>query len=159
MQHNLSELLGKRLDELAAVDDIGPWLSESRTELIGDEFYLTIRSHGIAFVATFDGRISTVQLFSAGFQHYNQFPNELPEGITFADSRSSLRSRLGVPDCRDKEGTCGLLGPTPKWDIFHRAHYSLHVQYSDDEASVNLVSIMRPDAVPDGAHLSSFGCS
>jgi len=145
---DLNDLVGIHLEDLSKSPFVQPLMRDSETELIGDEFHLQIRPHGIAFVASFDGRVSSIQFFSEGYQQFRRFAGELPEGISFKDSRSSLQRRLGKPDSSGGGTVIQFFGQVPKWDRFDRLHYSLHIQFVEDESSISLVSLMRPDAVP-----------
>ena len=98
MLQNLLPMLGMRLDEVAETAEIAPLMRDSNTELIDDEFYMQMPRHGINFVATFEGRVSAIQLFSEGYERFSQFQGVLPEGIRFGDSRHAARDRLGRPD-------------------------------------------------------------
>jgi hypothetical protein len=144
----LSTMLDMLLEDIAQTEIVGPLMCDSKTELIGDEFYLTMRPHGLGVIASFDGRVSSIQLFSEGFQQYSQFVGMLPEGLSFGESRSSVSRRLGKPDATGGGEVIQFFGKVPTWDRFDRDQYSLHIQYADDEGSISLVSLIRPDSVP-----------
>jgi hypothetical protein len=148
MQNDYTGMLGMRLDDVAHTATIHPLMRDSETNLIGDELYLTLRHQGLAFVASLDGNVSSIQFFSDGHQGHKQFKDALPEGILFKDSRSAVHDRLGDPDVSGGGMVMHFLGKVPKWDRYDRQDYSLHIQYAEDESSVCLVSLMRPDAVP-----------
>jgi len=148
MQNDFTKMLGMRLDDVAHMANVQPLMRDSITDLIDDRFHLQIPSYGIGFIASFDGRVSTIFFYSEGVDQYREFASELPEGITFRDSRSSVQVRLGKPDASGGGTVIQFLGKAPKWDRFDRQHYTLHIQYTDAEEAINLVSLIRPDSVP-----------
>jgi hypothetical protein len=148
MDNDLSTLLGMQLEDVARTEFVRPLMGESKAKLIGDTFHLTIHPHGIAFVASFDGRVSSIQFYSEGFQGYRQFGGPLPGGLSFEESRYSVHKRFGKPDATGGGEVIRLFGKVPNWDRFDRKEFSLHIQYADDAASINLVSLIRSDAVP-----------
>lgn len=148
MQNDFTAMLGMRLDDVAKTDTVQPLMLGSKTDLIGDRLYLQMPSHGIGVDADFDGRVSTIFFYSEGMDDYRQFTGVLPEGISFGDSRSMVQGRLGKPDASGGGTVIHFFGKAPKWDRFDRKQFSLHIQYTDDESSVSLVSLMRPDSVP-----------
>jgi len=148
MQNGFYHLLGVDLLTVAKTEIIQPLMRDSRTELIGDEFHLTIRPHGIAFVADFDGRVSTIFFYSEGMNDYRQFSGELPERLGFGDSRNFVHQRLGQPSANGGGKVIQFFGKAPKWDRYDHEGFSLHIQYLDNETSISLVSLMRPDSVP-----------
>jgi hypothetical protein len=148
MSSDFTALLGMRLDDVAKTETVQPLMAGSKTELIDNRFHLQIPFHGIEFVADFDGRVSTVFFYSIGSNDYRQFVGVLPEGIDFGDSQSSVRQRLGQPSANGGGKVIQFFGKAPKWDRYDREGFSLHIQYVDNETSISLVSLMRPDLVP-----------
>ena len=148
MQNEFYELLGMDLLKVSETAFIRPIVFGSKTELIDDRFHLQITSHGIGFVADFDGRVSTIFFYSEGMNGYKQFIGMLPEGIEFGDSRSAVHQRLGKPSANGGGKVIQFFGKVPKWDLYDRKGFSLHIQYVDNETSISLVTLMRPDSVP-----------
>lgn len=148
MSSNFTILLGMRLEDVSKTEAVQPLMAGSKTDLIDNRFHLQIRLHGIEFVADFDGRVSTVFFYSGGANDYRQFAGALPEGIGFGDSQSSVHQRLGQPSVNGGGKVIQFFGKAPKWDRYDREGFSLHIQYVDNESSISLVSLMRPDSVP-----------
>jgi hypothetical protein len=148
MSSDLTMLLGMRLDDVAKAKAIQSLIAGSQTVVIDNRFHLQMPLHGIEIVADFDGRVSTIFLYSGGASGYSQFRGVLPEGIGFADSQSSVYERLGKPSDNGGGQAIRFFGKAPKWDRYDHEGYCLHIQYADNETSISLVSIMRPDSVP-----------
>ena len=146
--NDLVELLGKRLDEVARAQLVVALGDKGLTELVGDRFHMDFKNSGIAFIAPLDGKVTSIQLFAEGYEGYRQYRGQLPDGLAFNASRSSVLAHLGSAPASGGGGIVQFLGKVPKWDRFDRNDYSLHVQYVDDETAINLISLMRPDSVP-----------
>jgi hypothetical protein len=148
MHNDFASVLGMRLDDLAESGLLRSSNEPPKTELIEDRFHMEVPASGIAFIADLDGRVTTIQFHAEGHQGYKGFVGELPEGISFADDRQTIHSRLGRPSASGGGTVIHFLGKVPMWDRFDTPSHSLHVQYVAGEGAVNLVSLMRPDAVP-----------
>src|SRR5947209_3976964 len=97
MQQDLSAILGVRLDEVINSSFVRSLGEQPKTKLIHDRFYMDLPKSGITFVASLDGRVSSIQLHAAGYEGYNEFVGVLPGGVAFNDSRRAVRLRLGQP--------------------------------------------------------------
>jgi hypothetical protein len=90
-----------------------------------------------------------VFLYANGYEEgVSGFMGDLPEGVSFSDSRQVIHDRLGEPTASGGGSVIQFFGKTPAWDRFDRTEYSLHIQYAADQASTELVTIMRPGFVP-----------
>lgn len=110
-------------------------------EKIGDESYLQLPLLGISMVLPDGETISAVHLHASGHEGYSEFQDELPAGIVFAMSREEARARLGNPAQCGDGGRVLLLGPRPAWDAFIVDGQRLHLEYSEDNQSVRLITI------------------
>lgn len=95
MSVDLSQFLGMPIYQLTLEPYIMSMRKNPKMDWLGGRWYLTFRENGIAFVAEVDGRVEAIQLFSEGFQQYQQFSGELPISLCFNESRRSVRQRLG----------------------------------------------------------------
>jgi hypothetical protein len=150
MLNILVNLLGMKLDDVAQSALVSSLNEQPATEQIEDRIYLEFRNSGIAFDAeSSDERVAAVFLYSDGYKGYKGFAGAVPEGVSFPDSRRAVQERLGKPSASGVGGNVvEFFGTAPAWDRFDRSQYSLHVQYADDEASIHLVTIMRPEFIP-----------
>ncbi|WP_092051329.1 hypothetical protein [Planctomicrobium piriforme] len=134
--------------EVAEMPFIGPFMAGSRTDLVDNRFHLQMPMHGLGIVGDFDGRVSTIFFYSEGMDGYRQFAGDLPDELQFQDSKECIHEKLGPPSTSGGGEAIELFGRLPKWDRYDRDESSLHIQYLDDETSIGLVSLMRPDSVP-----------
>ncbi len=148
MNNSLTDILGMKLDELAKSSLVLSFNETPRTELIEDRFYMEMPNSGIAFIATLDGRVMTIQLHAEGYEGYKTFLELLPDEISFSDDRRRIHARLGQPSVSGGGTVIQFFGKAPRWDRYDRDSYALHIQYTDLEESINLISLMRPDAIP-----------
>jgi hypothetical protein len=148
MQNNLFSLLGMDLDDVARSAFVLSLNEQPVTEKIEDRFYMKMPASGLAFVASLERRVMAIQLHAEGYQQYTGFAGDLPEGVSFSNSRGSLQNRLGKPFASGGGNVIQFFGKALAWDRFDRSDYSLHVQYGDNLAAINLVTLMRPEFIP-----------
>lgn len=149
MQNHIVSLLGMKLGDVARSAFVLSLNEKPATEQIEDRIYLQFQQSGVAFDAeASDGTVAAILLYSEGYQQYKGFAGAIPEGLSFSNSRRAVRDRLGEPSASGGGNVIQFFGKAPAWDRFDRSEYSLHVEYADDEASINLVSILRPEFVP-----------
>jgi len=145
MQHTLIDMLGTNLDDVAQSSFLKSLLEEPTIERIEDRSYMELPASGLAFVASLSRRVIAIQLHAEGYQEYTGFARPIPDGISFSHSRRAVQRRLVKPSAT---GGGNFHGKASVWDRFDKPEYSLHVQYADNDASINLVTIMRPEFVP-----------
>lgn len=133
-------LLGETMDDVGGME-IFRSVSMRNVEKIGDESYLELPLLGISMVLPDGETISAVHLHASGHEGYSEFQGELPAGIVFAMSREEARDRLGNPAQCGDGGRVLLLGPRPAWDAFIVDGQRLHLEYSEDNQSVRLITI------------------
>lgn len=149
MENDVIHLLGMNLDDVAKSAFVLSLDDQPTTEKIEDRFYMELPSQGLAFIATLDQRVRAVQLYAEGYQKYNGFARAIPEGISFSNSRRAVQDRLGKPSVSGGGNVIQFFGKAPAWDRFDRGAYSVHVQYADDEKSIDLVTFMRADFISE----------
>ncbi|MDR3638112.1 MAG: hypothetical protein P4L84_30180 [Isosphaeraceae bacterium] len=148
MQNNLVSLLGMNLDAVARSAFVLSLNDQPATEKIEDRFYMELPVSGVALIASLEQRVMAVQLYAEGYQKYKGYAGAVPEGVSFSSPRRAVQDRLGKPSASGGGNVIQFFGKAPVWDRFDRSDYSLHVQYADDEASINLVTVMRPEFIP-----------
>jgi hypothetical protein len=140
MNAQIKSLLGKKLSDIRGMEIFRNILMPD-VEEIGDESYLELPLLGISMVLPDGETISAVHLHAFGHEGYSEFQGELPAGIVFAMSREAARDRLGNPAQCGDGGRVLLLGPRPAWDAFIVDGQRLHLEYSEDNQSVRLITI------------------
>lgn len=148
MQNSLVSMLGMNLDAVGKSAFVLSLNEPPATEKIEDRFYMELPNSGLAFIASLEQRVMAIQLHAEGYQNYKGFAGAMPEAVAFSNSRRAMQSLLGKPSASGGGKVIQFFGKAPTWDRFDRSEYSLHVQYADDEASINLVTVMLPEFIP-----------
>jgi len=112
-----------------------------------DAYYYTIKKQGVSLMFNGKDRLTTIFLYSEGVDGYKQFAGMIPHGLRFADTRSDVTKKLGLP-ARSGGGVDSLLGKIPIWDKYHFSVYSLHVSYRPT-GTIDLITLMEKTADPD----------
>jgi hypothetical protein len=134
----LSEIVGRRLDELAVLALLG--LNSAPTkEKIGDRDYVELKARGISLVLRND-HVLAVQLHAGGRDSFSRYDGPIMGGATFEMTRDDLRNLLGVPQ-RSGEATTGILGKMPPWDRWSLGGVCLHAEYEADTKGVRLFTM------------------
>ncbi|MBO9684119.1 MAG: hypothetical protein J7502_15880, partial [Flavisolibacter sp.] len=71
----------------------------------------------------------------------SKFNDVLPYNLDFNNSQSMTRQLLGEPDKIGGGDVNIIFGKTPPWDKYLYTNYSLHIQFSEDLNSIDLVTI------------------
>jgi hypothetical protein len=117
-------------------------------ETIEGRLYGFAKRGGFSFVVGEDGRIRTVHLYSEGHQDYGQFQGALPEGVRFDSSRAAIRESLGAPTVSREPGVTPSGRFATAWDRFDGPDVKVHIEYSSDEQSIQLVTLMKSTVDP-----------
>ncbi|WP_240229623.1 hypothetical protein [Devosia lacusdianchii] len=133
------ELLGARYGDLPKMRQLAGL--SLQLEVIGDQSYVSLPEAGISLVLPDGVMVSAVQVHGST-SGFSQFAGELPHGIDFSMGREHARALLGDPDSEGEARNLPLLGLKPAWDSFLMDGYRLHLEYTIDTTSIQLVSIM-----------------
>jgi hypothetical protein len=151
MQSDFITLLGLRLDDIVTSTLVRSLGEQPKVELIHDTFYMEMRNSGLSFIAPLDGIVTTIMFYSDGYEGYKGFTGALPDGVSFSDSRNEVSRKLGEPSNSGGNDLIPYLGKASAWDRYDRDAYALHFTYANGERSILLVTLMRPDAVPESS--------
>lgn len=112
-------------------------------EVVKDEdtLYLLNSDEGIGVTMPLNLIIDTIQFYSEGKDGCSMFKGELPFNLQFSYSRDEVRSRLGMPKKSGGGKTVLYIGYTPYWDKYFLDGCTLHFQYSNDDNSIQLITI------------------
>jgi hypothetical protein len=149
---NIQDLIAM-LGHNAAEQSVQVFLQSNRLalkpydDLSGQYSYINLGT-GIEIGTEADKSLATIFLHSAGHQGYAAFSGLLPAGLTFSDTRQSARAKLPKPEASGERSDIQYIGPTGAWDRWAMPGYALHITYSLADDRVELVTIMRPDIVP-----------
>lgn len=119
--------------------------SESMSPL-GDEVFLEAPSSGISLNIDSRGIVDAIHLYKRGLHGYSEFCGQLPNGISFSETRSQIQEKLGTPTiCSDASPS--VFGAAA-WDRYDSSSLSLHVQYQDHRGTPVLITLMLPSRAP-----------
>jgi hypothetical protein len=80
--------------------------------------------------------------YAEKFENYKAFQGDLPFDISFSDSRTDIRGKLGRPVVEGggtKKATSE--GLWPEWDEYRQGDYKVTFQYNEKKSRVDLVTI------------------
>jgi hypothetical protein len=86
-------------------------------------------------------KVGVIQLHGVGHDGFSQFAGPVPCGIAFAMPRTEIRKRLGKPDLHGEEQSIPVLGVTPAWDSYLLGGVRVHIEYTLQAESVQLISL------------------
>lgn len=136
-----SSILGRTLPEILERPPVCFFEEPALIEDIAGITYCSFRRDGLE-LSFRDQRASSIKLFSAGYDGYEEFQHPIGWDLTFASSRKDVRAVFTeVSASRDQAGTSDL-GPIPAWDRFEFEDHSVHFQYSDRDL-IELVTFMH----------------
>jgi len=134
------------------------WIGRSIVEIENDELYQRYfrdiaQQKGIDVVMLFNPElcidliltteltVKCVHLFSGKEDDVKRFPENLPFALNFELSKEQSRKLLGQPQKSGGGGFSFLYGTVPDWDKYLFERFSLHVQFSEDNNAIDLVTI------------------
>ncbi len=94
------------------------------------------------------GRVNTVFLYVEKADGFSAFPGPLPYKLPCGANRTEVRQLLGKPEKSGKASKHKILGPQRAWDRFAVDSIFIHIEYSDAELRVSLITLMTDDAAP-----------
>ena len=130
---------------VAEVQDLAP------EEGMQKDFYLSNAEAGICIKHEESGEITTVFLYSEGYEGYSRFQGDLGHGLSFSSVPESARRALGPPSFYREESSIGGLGAYGELMRYDYPTHSVHLQFSVGGKKLEMVTLMAPEAVP-GRH-------
>lgn len=140
MKTEIQMLVGKKLSDVGGAG-IFQKTNMPEPELIGDESYVELLDLGVSMVLPDGETIAAVQLHDENHEGYSRFSGEIPAGISFVMSRQQVRNLLGLPVQSGDGGHVVMLGHRPAWDAYKIDEQRLHIEYSDDNESIGLITV------------------
>jgi len=104
-------------------------------------YYLLNPHRGIDLILREDMSIKAIHFYSGKQKGTNQFTDELPFGLDFSLLKSDTRKILGEPAMSGGGGYSALYGQVPLWDKYLYDCFSLHLQFSEDQKTLDLITI------------------
>lgn len=119
----LRALLGQPASSPIVRAFVAPLAADREVSTFGDSTYFSYKPHGLSILFVAD-RVKTVFLYTDGADAFEAWPGELPEGLTFRDTRAIVERKLGPPV---KSGGDGYIN---FWCDYARGAGELHVTYA-----------------------------
>lgn len=95
-----------------------------------------------------DGRVVAVFLHVTKADGFAAFPSPLPFELPQDANRKDVRRLLGKPECSGKAHRDKILGHQPTWDRFAIGSIRIHIEYTDAELQISLLTLMTEDSAP-----------
>lgn len=141
MTIELAAYLGRDVDELLDTEPFSGWHAVRSIEMEPTpEIRYELEGHGVEVLCDRFDRIKTV------FVHRGD--GEALIDIPFAMSRRQVQERFGPPASSGDAIRLPVLGDRGPWDLFVLPEGVLHIHYRVGRDEIELVTLMRPDAVP-----------
>ncbi len=137
--NQITDLLGKRYADLMLSSFFGPHMPEA--EPIGDQSYVSLPDKGVSLLLPDNERVGVIQLYGAGHEGFSSFEGAVPRGVAFAMPRTAVRKQLGEPKNSGERQSIPVLGEKPAWDAYLLDGVRLHIEYTLQAESVQLISL------------------
>lgn len=141
---NLRDYLGMNASALLEAQPYRSWTFERTIEgdLLDCPIYYVCEAEGFSMNCDGDDRINAIFLTSADLAHA-----EL--NLPLQCKRRDVLASLGSPTRSGEPSKDNILGEYGAWDRYDEEHYSLHIEYVPHNDRIKMVTLMRPDAVPE----------
>lgn len=148
----ISKIIGwleQNFDSLTEDSIFKFYFSDVDLEVIMKNLYLTNSEEGIGLVLNNEKKILSIHLYSKGYNGHKEYRGEFAFNIDFQASKYFVHQRLGEPAKSGGGEVINFIfkGPISKWDKYYFENYSLHFQYTDNESTINLITIEPVDEV------------
>lgn len=138
----LTDYLGADVSELLKIPPFSRWEVTKSTEedLPNTEVWYEFEGHGVEVICDDANRIRTIFL--------RRGDGETLFDVPFFLSRREVLVRFGTPSESGDPVRLAKLGEHGAWDRFTRPNASIHFQYRADRDEIDMITLMRLDAVP-----------
>lgn len=139
---DLARYLGAHVNELLAMAPFSGWEATRSTEedLPEREVWYEFEGRGVEVICDEAERIRTIFL--------GRGEGEALSGIAFSVGRGDIVKRYGPATKSGGPVRIPALGDRGAWDRFTLPMATIHVQYRLDRDEIDMITLMRPDAVP-----------
>ena len=140
MIFSVTDTLKMSLDEICklfSVSELG------LVEQIEEETYAEFKETGFSVVMV-EKILSTIFLYSEGYEGYRQFKHQICSDVSFDTPRGKIREKYGAPSNSNETPGKSSFGDIPMWDMYDFDEYSLHFQYGMvNDSKIELISLQR----------------
>ncbi len=132
--------INKNIEEVNFTELFNLYFKEYETLKDEDVYYMINKEKGIDIMLSNDNIITSIHFYSGEHGDSKAYTDKLPNGISFCLSRENIHSLFGVPDKTGGGEFNVFFGRVKKWDKYFYADYSVHLEYSDSEDKILLIT-------------------
>jgi hypothetical protein len=143
------ELLGTSLDGELFTEFVAALGTSPVVEQIGEMLYLEFPERGVAVTALLSKQITTIQLYSEGYQGYHQYQGCILDRITFASTQSDVRKIFGPPSQTSEGSSESLIRRTLPWNRYDTELYVRYFRYHVENRRLVLYTMVLHEFAPE----------
>jgi len=106
-----------------------------------DVYFLFNPLMGIDLILEENYKIKSIHFYSGKTKTASRFSDGLPLNLDFSFSRIKSKQVLGTPGKSGGGGFSFIYGTIPPWDKYFYDKFSLHLQFSEDQNEIELITI------------------
>ncbi len=152
MNRSMIKMLGKEIISQAVQEFISASKPDPAIETIEGRTYYEFFENGLGLQFDDGNRLISIQLFSEGLDSYREYSEPFENGMSFEMSKGDIKKLLGRPTNTGGGENIPVLGPRLPWVLFVYEDHALHIQFSIERDSIQLITLMSLDALPDGVN-------
>jgi len=141
MTEEITNWVDKELKEINSSKIFKRYFENISIEAIEDDNHLTNEAEGIGLVMDSVFMINSIHLYSGNDDSGQIFKGEIPFDIKFSFSRETIHAILNKPQKSGGGHEILYMGYINHWDKYYFENFSLHLQYSIDNSSIDLITI------------------
>lgn len=141
----MAQYLGKNASSLLDFEQFKHWPVERSVDEDSDppEVRYVFEDCGLEFNCDLEGEYIRA-LFFEKERHSGVVLSEIP----FSLCRNEVLSQFGTPSKSGEAFSDPILGDYGAWDRFEASGYAIHFQYSAEVDTIEKITLMRSDVVP-----------
>jgi hypothetical protein len=139
---DVTEWIDKRVNEVKQSFPFEEYFNSIDLEKGTDVLFMFNPLLGIDLILNNRSIIKSVHFYSEkDSDGIKAFKGKLPFNLEFNFSRSHSREKLGIPNQVGGGDFSFLYGITPPWDKYFYEAFNLHLQFSEDQNKIDLITI------------------
>lgn len=107
--------------------------------------FYEFKKNGVSFLFDETKILTAIHIFGENKDQFLAYTSELPEQISFKNSKAEILEKLGKPSLQGGGEPSLLGGKVPPWIKYLFPHYQLHLQFDESLKKIALVTLMSPD--------------
>lgn len=111
-------------------------------ELDEEVLFYEFKKTGLSFLFDETKALTAIHIFGENKDQFLAYSGELPEGISFKNSKTEILEKLGKPSQQGGGETSLLGGKVSPWIKYLFPQYQLHLQFDESLKRVVLVTLM-----------------